>query len=191
MGGLLSKLWRFAFGDPQRRFKITIIGLDNAGKTTALYRLLQGVVVNTQPTVGSNVETIERQNVKLQCWDLAGQTAFRQGWTTFFNGTNAILFIVDSSDAARIGEARKELFRVLEDESTSNCCILVLANKQDLPNCMSLNEVMENLQLSEIKNHDWTILPSCSLTGQGLEEAVEWMVTHLELNKNTDTAQSK
>lgn len=181
MGGVLSKLWRFAFGDPQRRFKITLIGLDNAGKTTALYRLLQGVVVNTQPTVGSNVETIERQNVRLQCWDLAGQTAFRQGWTTFFNGTDAILFIVDSSDAARIGEARRELFRVLGDESTARCCVLVLANKQDLPNCMSMDAVMQSLQLSEIRDRDWTILPSCSLTGQGLEEAVDWLVTHLEL----------
>jgi small GTP-binding protein len=75
-----------------------LAGLGNAGKTTALSRLLDGVVVNTSPTVGSNVETIERKNVRLQCWDLAGQTAFRQGWTTFFNGTDVILFIVDSSD---------------------------------------------------------------------------------------------
>ncbi|OHS97321.1 small GTP-binding protein [Tritrichomonas foetus] len=183
MGGLLSKLWRFAFGNPQKRFKITIIGLDNAGKTTALYRLLEGVVVNTQPTVGSNVETIERENVRLQCWDLAGQTAFRQGWTTFFNGTDAILFVVDSSDRARIGEARNELFRVLADESTAKCCILVLANKQDVPNCLSLNDVMESLQLSEIKDHEWSILPACSLTGQGLGEAVDWLVMHLDAPK--------
>ena len=180
MGGLLSGLWRFAFGNPQQRFKITIVGLDNAGKTTALYRLLDGVVVNTQPTVGSNVETIERRNVRLQCWDLAGQTAFRKGWSTFFNGTDAILFIVDSSDRQRVGEARTELFRVLEDESTKGCCILILANKQDLPNCLALNELIESLQLAEIKEHEWSILPSCSLTGQGLDEAVDWLVMHLE-----------
>lgn len=180
MGGLLSSLWKFAFGNPQKRFKITIIGLDNAGKTTALYRLLNGVVVNTQPTVGSNVETIEHNNVRLQCWDLAGQTAFRKGWNTFFQGTDAILFIVDSSDRARIGEARSELFRVLEDDVTEKCCVLVLANKQDLPNCLSLNEVMENLQLSDIKEHEWSILPACSLTGQGLDEAVDWLVRHLD-----------
>jgi GTPase SAR1 family protein len=66
MSGVLSELWRLAFGDPQRRLKITPIGLDNAGKTTALYRLLDGVVVNTSPTVGSNVETIECKNVRLQ-----------------------------------------------------------------------------------------------------------------------------
>ena len=186
MGGLLSALWKFAFGNPQKRYKITIIGLDNAGKTTALYRLLNGTTVNTQPTVGSNVETIERQNVRLQCWDLAGQTAFRSGWTTFFNETNAILFIVDSSDRARLGEARNELFRVLDDESTKGCCILVLANKQDIPDCLSLSAVTEGLQLAEIKDHEWSILPSCSLTGQGLEEAVAWLVQHLDSNKESE-----
>jgi small GTP-binding protein len=179
MGGLFAGIWRLAFGDPHRRFKITLIGLDNAGKTTALYHLLSGVAINTQPTVGSNVETIERQNLRLQCWDLAGQTAFRQGWSTFFPGTDAILFLVDSGDRDRIGEARNELFRVLADESTAKASILVLANKQDIPNCLSLNEVMESLQLSEIKDREWSILPSCSLTGQGLEEAVDWLIIHL------------
>jgi small GTP-binding protein len=180
MGGLLSGLWKFAFGNPQRRYKIVIIGLDNAGKTTALYRLLDGVVVNTQPTVGSNVETIERKNVRLQCWDLAGQTSFRKGWSTFFNETDAILFIVDSSDRKRIGEARNELFRVLADESTKNCSILVLGNKQDLPGCLTLTEMIEALQLTDIKDREWSILPSCSLTGQGLDEAVDWLVLHLD-----------
>ena len=179
MGGILSSLWRLVAREPQKRFKITIVGLDNAGKTTALYRLLDGIVVSTQPTIGSNVETLERNNVKLQCWDLAGQSAFRSGWATFFTGTNAILFLVDSSDRGRVTEARDELFRVLKDESTKGCCILVLANKQDIPNCMSLNEVMSNLQLSEIKDHEWSILPSCSLTGQGLEEAIDWIVLHI------------
>ena len=180
MGGILSSLWSFAFGNPQKRYKITIIGLDNAGKTTALYRLLEGVVTNTQPTVGSNVETIERKNVRLQCWDLAGQTAFRKGWTTFFNGTDSLLFVIDSGDRKRISEARDELFRVLKEESTEKCNVLILANKQDLPNCMTLNEITENLQLSDIKDREWSIFPSCSLTGQGLDEAIDWIVMHLE-----------
>jgi hypothetical protein len=49
---------------------------------------------------------------------------------------------------------------------------------------MSLNGVMESLQLSEIKDHEWSILPSCSLTGQGLEEAVDWLVIHLDRAKS-------
>ena len=36
--------------------KICIVGLDNAGKTTILYQFLMNEVVQTSPTIGSNVE---------------------------------------------------------------------------------------------------------------------------------------
>ena len=42
------------------------VGLDNAGKTTTLYRLHLGQAVVTQPTVGSNVETVEYKNLKFE-----------------------------------------------------------------------------------------------------------------------------
>ena len=101
-------------------------------------------------------------------------------WSTFFAGTDAILFVVDAADRARIEEARRELFRVLEDESTKNCCICVLANKMDLPNSLSQQEVTSSLQLTEIsKDHAWGIFPTCAFTGQGLNEVVNWLVQHL------------
>ena len=37
--------------------RILILGLDNAGKTTILYRLQVDEVVQTIPTIGFNVET--------------------------------------------------------------------------------------------------------------------------------------
>lgn len=39
------------------------VGLDNAGKTTILYKLLLGETVVSQPTVGSNVEQIPYKNL--------------------------------------------------------------------------------------------------------------------------------
>ena len=36
-----------------------MLGLDNAGKTTILYKLKLGEVVTTIPTIGFNVETVE------------------------------------------------------------------------------------------------------------------------------------
>lgn len=38
MGFLLSKVWNF-FSKSKNNFKIIILGLQNAGKTTILYRL--------------------------------------------------------------------------------------------------------------------------------------------------------
>ncbi len=42
------------------------VGLDNAGKTTILYKLALGEVVVTQPTIGSNVEVVKYNNVNFQ-----------------------------------------------------------------------------------------------------------------------------
>ena len=45
--------------------KICIVGLDNAGKTTILYQFLMNEVVQTSPTIGSNVEVKLRQNLNI------------------------------------------------------------------------------------------------------------------------------
>ena len=63
MGVFFSKLFSY-FGD--REARILVLGLDNAGKTTILYRLQVGTVVNTIPAIGFNVETVTHKNVKFQ-----------------------------------------------------------------------------------------------------------------------------
>ena len=45
------------------------VGLDNAGKTTILYRLHLGQSVATNPTVGSNVEQIKHNNLLFEVLD--------------------------------------------------------------------------------------------------------------------------
>jgi ADP-ribosylation factor-like protein 1 len=55
MGILFSRIMA-AFGE--REARILVLGLDNAGKTTILYRLQVGTVVSTIPTIGFNVETV-------------------------------------------------------------------------------------------------------------------------------------
>lgn len=54
----------------EREVRILILGLDNAGKTTILYKLQVGEVVKTTPTIGFNVETLKYKNIKFQLWDL-------------------------------------------------------------------------------------------------------------------------
>ena len=49
----------------QTQFKIIVVGLHNAGKTTVLYKLALGEVIVTTPTIGSNVEEVQHNNTKL------------------------------------------------------------------------------------------------------------------------------
>jgi ADP-ribosylation factor-like protein 5B len=64
MGMLVSKFWFMLF--PAKEYKIVVVGLDNAGKTTTLYKLHLGEVVNTNPTIGSNVEEVVYKNIRFE-----------------------------------------------------------------------------------------------------------------------------
>ena len=53
--------------------RVLMVGLDNAGKTTILYKLALDEIVSTIPTVGLNIETITYKDIKFHVWDLGGQ----------------------------------------------------------------------------------------------------------------------
>ena len=64
MGLLFSKAFNALFG--AKEVRILILGLDNAGKTTILYRLQADEPIKTVPTIGFNVETVQYKNIKFQ-----------------------------------------------------------------------------------------------------------------------------
>ncbi len=59
----------------------------------------------------------------------------------------------------QIEEVKDELWRFLTEEELNESILLVLANKQDLPNAISTEEVTEKLDLTSIKERDWCKYP--------------------------------
>jgi ADP-ribosylation factor-like protein 1 len=57
--------------------------------------------------------------------------------------------------------------------------LLVLANKQDLPDAASEKDISEVLGLTKIKNRDWSIYKCSAVTGKGLNESMDWLVEKL------------
>lgn len=51
MGGGISRLLGI-LGSSKKEQRIVMVGLDNAGKTTILYQLKMGEIVQTTPTIG-------------------------------------------------------------------------------------------------------------------------------------------
>ncbi len=179
MGSYFSNLFKGLFNLDQE-VRILILGLDNAGKTTILYRLQVGEVVTTIPTIGFNVETITYNNVKFQVWDLGGQTSIRPYWRCYYANTDAIIYVVDSTDTERLGIAKKELFAMLDEKELKDSILLVFANKQDMSTAMKVEEISEKLSLSKIKNRTWTIFKTSATTGQGIKEGLDFLVQSLQ-----------
>lgn len=181
MGALFSRLWFLMF--PAKEYKIVVVGLDNAGKTTTLYKLHLGEVVVTQPTVGSNVEELVYKNIRFEVWDLGGQERLRPSWATYFRGTHAVVMVVDSTDRGRVAVTRDELFRLLGHDDLAGAVVLVFANKQDLKDAMTPAEISDALSLHAIKAHDWHIQACCALTGEGLYDGLGWIAQHVASTK--------
>jgi len=192
MGLTLSNLLGSAFGgwfssEPAR---VLLIGLDAAGKTTILYKLKLGEVVTTIPTIGFNVETVEYKNISFTVWDVGGQDKIRPLWRHYYQNTQGIIFVVDSNDKERCDSsdssehsAKEELHRMLAEDELRDAILLVFANKQDLPNAMSVAEVTERLQLNTIRNRAWYIQATCATTGDGLYEGLDWLSSTLSKKK--------
>ena len=73
------------------------------------------------------------------------------------------MFVIDSNDRYRIKEVHDELWRFLGEDELRDSVILIMANKQDLPNAMSVSELTEKLELNKIKDKNWckfTFLPT-------------------------------
>lgn len=49
-----------------------------------------------------------------------------------------MIFVLDSSDRARMEEAKSELGRIIQDREMRNVVLLVFANKQDLETGMQV-----------------------------------------------------
>jgi len=188
MGIAFSRIWQRLFG--KKEMRILMVGLDAAGKTTILYKLKLGEVVTTIPTIGFNVETVEYKNISFTVWDVGGQDKIRPLWRHYYQNTQGIIFVVDSNDKERIDEssgteqsAKEELHRMLAEDELREAILLVFANKQDLPNAMSVNEVTERLGLNQIRNRQWYIQATCATTGDGLYEGLDWLSTTLSKRK--------
>lgn len=156
-----------------------MVGLDAAGKTTILYKLKLGEIVTTIPTIGFNVETVEYKNISFTVWDVGGQDKIRPLWRHYFQNTQGLIFVVDSNDRERIAESKEELAKMLQEDELKDAALLVFANKQDLPNALSVGELTDKLELSNLRSKPWHVESTCATQGTGLYEGLDWLSNEL------------
>lgn len=162
-------------GWSKKEIRILILGLDNAGKTTLLYRLKIGEVVTTIPTIGFNVESVTYKNLNFNVWDLGGQTSIRPYWRCYYTNTEAVIFVIDSTDVDRLSTAAEELSAMLNEDELKDAALLVFANKQDQPGAQGAGKISEALRLGELRDRNWSITACSAVDGSGVTEGMDWL----------------
>ncbi|KAF9425365.1 ADP-ribosylation factor protein 3 [Entomortierella beljakovae] len=186
LSGLYKHLTR------REAYYIVIIGLDNAGKTTLLERIKSiflGVPglppERITPTVGLNIGRIDIGGARINFQDLGGQTDLQTIWERYYRECHAIVFVVDSTDPERIEECRNALEQVILDDNVEGVPVLMLANKQDVPTALRLEEIKEifNKIAVRLGARDSKVLPISALEGTGVKDAVDWLFLRVQRNK--------
>ncbi|KAF4545370.1 ADP-ribosylation factor family protein [Lasiodiplodia theobromae] len=148
---MLSILRKARLKDKEMR--ILMLGLDNAGKTTIVKKIMNEDVNSVSPTLGFIIKTIEYEGYKLNIWDVGGQKTLRTYWKNYFEKTDTLIWV-----------------RLM------GASLLVFKNKSDVPGSMSDDEIRQGLMLDSITTHKWTIMACSAMTGQNLEEGLRWVI---------------
>lgn len=189
---LFYGLYKYLFKKDE--FFVLILGLDNAGKTTYLeaaktkftrgYKGLNPSKITT--TVGQNVGGITYAGIKLSFWDLGGQEELQPLWEKYYAECHAVIYMVDSADRERMDESKAAFDKMISSENMTGVPLLVLANKQDIPECMGVREVKPifNQSADLIGRRDCMVMPVSALTGAGVDEGIDWLVECIKRNSD-------
>ena len=163
-----------------KKVQIAFVGLDFAGKTTCVNRLMKRTDERASRTIGHNLVTIKYRNLSFSIVDLGGQRLFRETlWTQFVEIVDAIVFVLDAADD-RIADASEAFWNVLE--TNPGAPVLFIANKNDLPDARAFDEIIDDLNLSRASrsNRPFGLFAVSALTGTGFYDAFDWLADTLK-----------
>jgi ADP-ribosylation factor-like protein 8 len=122
------------------------------------------------------MKRVQRGHVTLKCWDIGGQPRFRTMWERYCRGVDAIVFIVDMADPAVLPVAREELHSLMEEQTLHGIPLLVLGNKSDLPQRLTVDELIDELNLGEIGHREVSCYGISAKEETNLEAVLEWLM---------------
>lgn len=175
---------------------ISVIGLDEAGKST-LVKVLKGDknLEETLPTVGYEpfefAYNVGGSDSNIKVYDLGGGSRVRDIWKHYLAESFGFVFVIDSSNRSRLNECKSVFASFIENEKVSGKPILILGNKQDMPNALDESEIVHYLNVEELVNRFQIPcrIETCVATkgvaknvDPSLKTGFDWLIMHLKLN---------
>jgi ADP-ribosylation factor-like protein 8 len=163
----------------KREMELSLIGLQNAGKTSLVNVLTTGAFHEDMiPTVGFNMRKVTKGAVTIKLWDLGGQPRFRSMWERYCRGVQAIVYVVDAADHDNMDQAKTELHDLLTKPSLANIPLLVLGNKNDLPGALSTNEIIDRLNLKGLRDREVCVYSISCKNQNNIDITLDWLTKH-------------
>eukprot|EP00245_Coleochaete_scutata_P009955 TRINITY_DN3405_c0_g1_i1.p1 TRINITY_DN3405_c0_g1~~TRINITY_DN3405_c0_g1_i1.p1 ORF type:complete len:181 (-),score=36.50 TRINITY_DN3405_c0_g1_i1:23-565(-) len=174
-GDCLGLCWR-------RKAKFLVVGLENSGKTSVVSSLqVEKRPADAVPTMGFSVEKFQLGQVQLTVMDMSGQAKYRKLWECYFREVDALVFVIDAADRAKLADAKSVLHTLIADPANGRIPLLVLANKTDLVHAMSAAQVAQAVALESLEGtRPWHISACSAISGNGLQDGISWLLQHID-----------
>uniref|UniRef100_A0A3Q2ZXY2 ARF like GTPase 10 n=1 Tax=Kryptolebias marmoratus TaxID=37003 RepID=A0A3Q2ZXY2_KRYMA len=177
--------------EEREKRQVLVLGLDGAGKSSLLQGLTPGEAAarrgRCRPTRGFNFMSLDAPACQLDFLEirraaaadssprlhgapaasllLGGGEDLRRYWLDYLRRTHVLVYVVDSSDRSRLPLAKAELHRLLRVEP--QLPVVVLGNKQDKPDAVSVSELHEALSLGAVADDRKLFLLAAQLDSKG------------------------
>jgi ADP-ribosylation factor-like protein 8 len=99
-------------------------------------------------------------------------------WERYCRGVNAIVFVVDAADREKFEAARKELQELLSKPPLAGIPLLVLGNKNDLPEAANVDEIIAALGLKELQGREVCCYSISAKNNVNIEMTLGWLIKH-------------
>lgn len=168
--------------DDSLKYKIVLAGEGAVGKTTLINRFVTGKFsTDYKATIGVQIFSkklfIDKHEVSLQIWDIAGQTLFRRFRTRFFRNAKAALLVFDLTVPATLSNLRNWISDI--KEITGDIPFVLIGNKNDLKNLQSISAEDVTKFLSSNNSDIKAYFDTSALSGENVEQSFLNLVKYM------------
>ena len=172
--------------------QLLVLGPEGVGKTLMLKRLQTltaqqnlaqaqqkedlGEAPFTIPTIGVNLVTLTHNRKKYTFRELGG--AMGPIWSNYFKDAGCLVYVIDTAKQTQVASTCIQLLEVLSSKETQDMPVLLIFNKIDSPDCMSMSEISALIRLPDIlanARQEITILECSFREGTGLPGILKWL----------------
>jgi small GTP-binding protein len=162
-------------------YKVLILGLEGTGKTTLFDRLKSNEVYITNPTIGFNVEQIKLESQTVTLWDFGGHEKIMNLWDRYFDNTDLVVLVIDSTDNESWDKI-KSILKLLK-EKLAHVYLFILINKIDLNGAQTNDYIIEMSEMCKFDLKIAKVLRTSLVRGDGVVEVTK-TISYLLKNNN-------